>query len=347
MTAGIGAGYDMLAIGRPYTDMIAKVDDSLVEASGFPKGEITEITPRQMLELRPWVTSYDVFPGGSPSNTVAGISALGGKAAFFGKVCNDTGGRAFRAAFKEIGVQFPTVDHPAGHDAISATCMVLVTPDGKGTVLHCAGVSDELNEDDIFPDIVAASRILYFQAHLLFAPQGVAAITKAERVAIAARRQVFISLHDHRMTRNQAEIFKTEHMPAADGVIGNLGEFQSLFGSTDLEPFRRGRTLMIMTDGPAGVHLAGRDELLHVPPYKLHQKPNTVGAGDQFFAGFSKGYLDGNTLERCCEFGGETASAIIEMTGARPIGSWAHIAEKYRTLQRGPAIGSGSVPVPS
>ncbi len=160
--------YDLVAAGRPYTDIIVQTSDDIIRRYGLRKGKITEISPQKMIELRSEFTGYTIYPGGSPPNTVAGFAALGGKAAFLGKVCDDAGGRNFRNAFRQGGILFPNTDYPAMPGAITATTLVLVTPDDIGTIVYCPGVSDELTQADVFPEVIAASHLFYMQAHFVF-----------------------------------------------------------------------------------------------------------------------------------------------------------------------------------
>jgi sugar/nucleoside kinase (ribokinase family) len=320
--------FDLVATGRPYTDIIVNTTDELIRSFGLRKGVITEISPKTMMELRGEFNGYTIYPGGSPPNTVAGFAALGGKAAFLGKVCDDAGGRCFRNAFRHGCVVFPNQDYPAQPGAISATCMVLVTPDDVGTVVNCPGVSDELTEADVFPDIIAASRILFLQAHYLFCEKTRGFVFPAMEVAAGARRKLALSLHDHRFTREQADSFMKTCARRADILIGNRQEFEPLFG-TDIEPLQDSSTLLVMTDGEAGSFISGHGEYHHIAPYLIGSKPNTVGAGDQYAAGFFFGYLAGLPLAECGEFGSETASEILMIPGARPTGSWTHIRDRY------------------
>ena len=52
--------------------------------------------------------------GGSAANTAAGVAALGGRAAFLGRVADDELGRAFTHDIRSIGVAFDPVPDPVG-----------------------------------------------------------------------------------------------------------------------------------------------------------------------------------------------------------------------------------------
>ncbi len=331
----LDAQYDLTAIGRPYTDIIVHVDEGIVRNFGLEKGRIREISSAMMLAIRSELTDYTIYPGGSPPNTCACVQALGGQAVFLGKVCDDVSGRAFRKGFPPGDVLFPNENYPADASALSGTCLVLITPDDVGTVVNCPGVGDRLSDADMFPDLIRDSKILYLQAHFLFADTSRDAVAKAIEVAKSARREVAISLHDHRMNAERMAIFKDRYLPMTDMLIGNREEFEPLFSQSDMDGAASGATLVVMTDGANGAYLVGRDDQLHIPPHLLKARDNTVGAGDAFAAGLFHGYVNGLSLMNCGQLGAEAASAILDLPGARPVSSWKDMADKY--LQAAPA----------
>ena len=319
--------FDLVAIARPFVDVIAEVDDQFLKSCDVRKGGLVEVSTRDLMALRSEITNYKILPGGSLSNTAAGLAALGAKTVFLGKLCNDAGGRVFRNAFHHGGIFFPNKDYPDKPGAITATCLVLVTPDGEGTVIYSVGIADQLNDEDLFPDIIASARMVFIEAHFLIKPES-HKIYSAIEVSKSARRPVAFALHAIGLNDDQRKIM-LNHYKDAEIMIGNRREFKALFGETEISSFRDNKTLMVMTDAENGVFLSGHDEYHHIPPHRLGSKPNTVGAGDQFAAGFLFGYLNGLPIERCGVLGSETADEILEVEGARPIGSWQHIAERY------------------
>jgi sugar/nucleoside kinase (ribokinase family) len=321
--------YDLVAIGRAFTDIVAKVDAGFLKRYDLVKGQGTELSPHELIFLRSELSSYEILPGGAPSNTAAGVAALGGRAAFFGKVCNDIAGRAFRKVFVDDGIAFPNADMPSGPDALSATCLILVTPDNEATMAYCRGVADHLVRGDIDADIIRSAKLLLIQSHLLLSEQSRDAVEYALQLAPEAGCEIVLSLHDLHLSASGRKLFLDQYYPKAGIVIGNKGEVRELFGDADPVQFKESPTLHVMTDGAKGAWISGRGELVHVPAVNVLMMPNTVGAGDQFAAGFLYGYAHNLSYERAARLGSEAAAAIMQSQGTRPKGSWEGIAARY------------------
>ncbi len=322
--------FDVTGIGRAFTDIIAEVDDDFLKESGLIKGRGIETLPTELLAIRSQLTTYTLLPGGSPSNTVAGVAALGGKAAFLGKVCEDISGRAFRNAFQRGEVFFPNSVYPDEPNAISATCFVLSTPDGTITMAYSRGIADRLTTKDVFPDIIAESKVLLIQGHLFNSPESREAILFATKVAERAKRKVAISLNDLYLKPAHDRSFLAE----ADFIFANMREFRTEFPGKELIDLQNQDAIFIVTDGARGAHISGKGHFFHCPPLQLVPDehvavPNFVGAGDQFAAGFLFGYTHDVPLPDCARLGSETAAAVLRAHGARPKGDWRGLAAKY------------------
>ena len=330
------AQYDIVGIGRAFTDFIADVDDSFLRRNGLIKGRGVDASPARILAIRSELEGY-TQPGGSPSNTVAGIAALGGTAAFIGKVCDDAGGRAFRNAFRQGNILFPNADHPAGANAISATCLVLSTPDESVTMVSNPGVADRLTRAEIDPELIGGSRLLHIQGHLLASPECGDTMQYAIDIAHRANRRVSISLNDLYLPQGQ-----NGFLSRADFLIGNRREFAHNYPGRDIADFRDSAAINVITDGGNGAYVAGHGNIVHAPAISLVPSaeaaiPSYVGAGDQFAAGFLFGFLNGLNYAQCGRLGAETAAAVMRSASARPKGDWRGIGANYvKSSARGP-----------
>ena len=134
---------DVTGIGNAIVDVIARADDAFLTENGITKGAMTLIDSARATELYDRMGPGVEQSGGSAGNTIAGIAALGGKAAYIGKVHDDELGRVFRHDIRAIGVDF---DSPAATDGPpTARCLILVTEDGE--LLRSGRVEDDFDAE--------------------------------------------------------------------------------------------------------------------------------------------------------------------------------------------------------
>src|SRR6202047_5327311 len=101
---------------------------------------------------------------GSAANTIVGIANLGARAAYVGKVKDDQIGRLYTHDIRAAGVAFET---KSANDGPATGCSyILVTPDGERTMHTYLGAAQDLTPDDIEPERIAASRVIYLEGYL-------------------------------------------------------------------------------------------------------------------------------------------------------------------------------------
>ena len=120
--------YDVLGIGNSLLDITLEVDESVLKELGLKKGEMILIDKDKNKYLLEKLKAHSckTSPGGSCSNTIAGISILGGKTAFIGKIGNDEIGRIYEKKTKESGVEGKFVKHPT---LATGNAITFITPD--------------------------------------------------------------------------------------------------------------------------------------------------------------------------------------------------------------------------
>ena len=322
----LNAVYDIIAIGRPVVDITGQVEPSFLESISLRPGEQTEVTPRQLRVILDQLPSCMMRPGGSLSNTLAGMNALGERTAFVGKACGDEPGRLFREAFRTRRIAYPTCDIAPDCESSTALCLFLKTPEGPDAIVFSRGVADRLTEADLATSLLTSCRLLYVEANLLCSPESRAALVDVLDWAKKAAVPVTLSLHS--IESRNYELADT-HIKQCAVVIGNQDEYVSLFGSSDLTRFTYGSTQMVMTAGSEGAMVAGDGAYICVPPHRSGPMTDVDGTGDQFAAGYLTGYLAGKPPRRCAEFGNATADAILGIPDVRPSGDWSGLRRKY------------------
>src|SRR5688572_33083956 len=96
--------FDVTAIGNAIVDVLAKADDALLDQHNLKKGAMSLIDAVDAERLYGVMGPGIEASGGSAANTVAGIAALGGRAAYIGKVADDQLGHVFTHDIRAIGV---------------------------------------------------------------------------------------------------------------------------------------------------------------------------------------------------------------------------------------------------
>ena len=75
------AALDIVAMGDAIVDVIADCDDEFIRAHGLPKGSMQLLTQDEADKLYAAMGMAREMSGGSAANSMAGVAALGGKAA--------------------------------------------------------------------------------------------------------------------------------------------------------------------------------------------------------------------------------------------------------------------------
>src|SRR5688500_17785315 len=144
--------------------------------------------------------------GGSAANTLAGIASLGGRGGFIGRVRDDELGKVFAHDIRAAGVEFagPTVTtgQPTGR------CLIVVPPEGEGTMNTLLGAASELGPDDIDAAFVARASITYLEGYLFDQESAGEAFHKASAAAHDAGRLVALTLSDSFCVERYFEAFR-------------------------------------------------------------------------------------------------------------------------------------------
>ena len=124
--------YDVLGIGNAIVDVIAQTEEDFLVKHGMQKGAMTLIDEARAAKIYEAMGPTIESSGGSAANTIVGVASFGARAAFVGKVKDDTLGHVFGHDIRASGVAFET--KPASDGPATACCYVLVTPDGERTM---------------------------------------------------------------------------------------------------------------------------------------------------------------------------------------------------------------------
>jgi len=321
--------FDVVAIGNAIVDIIGRCEDSFLDRHQAPKGHMRLVDTETINGIYKDMGPAIEISGGSAANTVVGIASLGGRAAFVGKVAEDEFGRIFRHDIGASGVSFKT---PAVVDNNRATSrsLILVTPDGQRTMNTFLGISTDLDQGEVDPEVIKNSNIVYLEGYLFDRDEAKAAFRQAVEIANKAGRRVALTLSDSFcVNRHRAEFLAL--IRSGIGILfANESEILALYETTSFDDavknVARDTRLAVLTRSEKGSVIVSEGTPILVSAEPVRKVVDTTGAGDLYAAGFLYGLARDFDLAEAGRLGSFAAAEIIGQMGARPEVKLAHLA---------------------
>ncbi len=322
--------FDALTIGNAIVDVIAPIEENFLVDEGMRKSIMHLVDAERSADIYAKIPAQKtIIPGGSSANTAAGVAALGGRAAFVGKVAEDELGLTFRADFDTKGIHYETDylrDGPA-----TARSMILVTPDGERTMNTYLGACQHLTETDIIEDTIQSAAITYMEGYLWDPAEAKKAFVLAAHYAHKADRPAAITLSDpFCVNRFRAEFLDLIKSKTMDYVFANIEEAKALYDTDDINVAVRqlaeDAEVAAITMGSRGAMAIKNGEIVSVPAYQVDKVVDVTGAGDLFASGFLLATARGQSMEEALKLGCLAASEVISHFGARPVADLKELA---------------------
>jgi sugar/nucleoside kinase (ribokinase family) len=315
------ADIDVLGIGNAIVDVVSRAEEDLITELGLERGAMTLIDEARSEALYARMGPGREVSGGSCGNTIAAIAAMGGKAAYIGRVKDDQLGRIFAHDIRASGVQFAS--QPASSGPATARCLIFVTPDAQRTMQTYLGACVDLGPEDVDEALVASAEVTYFEGYLYDKPAAKAACRKAAEICHENGRLLALTMSDpfcvDRWRGEFRELVKNE----VDILFANEAEIMSLYevDSFDaaLQAVRQDVGFAALTRGPKGSVVVKGQEVHVIDAVPPSRVLDTTGAGDLYAAGFLRGLTAGLDLAACGRLGSAAAAAIIGQYGARSV----------------------------
>lgn len=312
-------GSPVLGLGNAIVDIVANVDDALLAKLELDKGAMTLVDEARSDQLYAAMPAGREISGGSCANTMAAIAALGGDAAYIGRISDDQFGQVFAHDIRATGVHFdnkPSVGGPA-----TARCLVMVTDDAQRTMQTYLGACVELGPEDVDPALAKAASITYLEGYLWDRPEAKAACRKAADLCHQGGGQLALTLSDAFCVDRWRDEFRQLITDEVDILFANESEILSLYQTDDFNHavslIAKDVKIAALTRSEQGsLVIAGdvRHEIAAVSPAKVL---DSTGAGDLYAAGFLYGLANGMALDVCGRLGSHCAGIIIGQIGAR------------------------------
>ena len=320
LTSNPGISYDVVGLGNALVDVIAQTDDAFLEQHQLAKGSMALVDTDRAVSLYGALHGGVEMSGGSAANTMCGIASFGGRAAYIGKVAEDTLGDTFSKDMQVVGVDFK---RPVGGNSVpTGRCIIAVTPDAQRTMNTFLGISSLLTPADLDHGAIAAGAVLYLEGYLYDQPEAKIAFRAAAEIAHQHNRQVSLTLSDSFCVDRHRADFRALISDEIDILFGNEAELLALYETDTFEfavaQLRQDCIVAAITLSEHGSVVVTKDGVIEVPAQPVAQVVDTTGAGDLYAAGFLYGYTRGMDLNTCATLGHIASAEVISHVGPRP-----------------------------
>ncbi|MDC0461242.1 adenosine kinase [Candidatus Pelagibacter sp.] len=306
----------ILGIGNAIVDVICKVDESFISQNNLTKSTMKLFfDENEFKKLLDNLRVEKTVSGGSVANSIVGISQLGDKAGFIGKISNDEFGSKYEEGLKTENVEY--FYSKKKEELPTGTCLILVTPDSERTMCTFLGIAGRINESDINADAVKKSELIFLEGYLWDEGEPKKAFDKA----INCANKVAMSLSDQFCVDRHKSDFLNLVKDKLDITFANEQEITSLIDAKNFNEVidfsKQLNRLIVVTRGDKGAIAIEGQTVIESDSKKNLKIVDLTGAGDLFAAGFLHKYINRLSIKDCLEKGTELATKVIQQIGAR------------------------------
>jgi fructokinase len=306
----------ILGIGNAIVDVICKVDDSFIDQNNLTKSTMKLFFDEN--EFKNLLTNLKIektVSGGSVANSIVGLSQLGDKVGFIGKVSDDDFGEKYEEGLKKENVEY--FYSKKKEELPTGTCLILITPDSERTMCTFLGTAGKINENDVSSDAIKNSEIIFLEGYLWDEGEPKKAFDKA----ISNANKVAMSLSDQFCVDRHKPHFLELVKNKLDITFANEQEIISLIDAKNfnevIEFSKQLEKLLVVTRGEKGAIAIHGDKIIETGIQQNLNIIDLTGAGDLFAAGYLHGIINNMSIEHCLQKGTELSSKIIQKIGAR------------------------------
>jgi fructokinase len=306
----------ILGIGNAIIDVICKVNDSFLVNNNLTKSTMKLFfDEHEFKDLLVNLKIEKTVSGGSVANSIVGISQLGNKVGFIGKISDDEFGSNYEKGLIKENVEY--FYSKKKEDLPTGICLILVTPDSERTMCTFLGIAGKISEKDVNIEAIKKSEIIFLEGYLWDEGEPKKAFDKA----INHANIVAMSLSDLFCVDRHKPHFLNLIKNKLDITFANEQEIISLIEAKNFNEVinfsKQLNKLVVVTRGEKGAVAINGDEVVVSEAQKNLKIIDLTGAGDLFAAGFLHGFINKLSTKECLEKGTEMSSKVIQQIGAR------------------------------
>jgi sugar/nucleoside kinase (ribokinase family) len=305
----------ILGIGNAIVDVICKVDDQYLIDNELTKSTMKLVDEIEFKKLLSTLDIEETVSGGSVANSIVGLSQLGNKVGFIGKINADELGQKYEDGLIKEKVLY--LYKKKIETSPTGTCLVLITPDAERTMLVFLGVAGKINEKDIDERAVKESEMIFLEGYLWDEGEPKSAFDKA----MSLSNKKAMSLSDQFCVERHKDNFLDLVKNKIDITFANEQEIKSLINTNNFDDvITFGKQLgkfLVITRGEKGSVAIKNNKVTECASKSNLKIVDLTGAGDLFAAGFLHGFINNFSIKDSLEKGTDMSSKIIQKIGAR------------------------------
>jgi len=305
----------ILGIGNAIVDVICKVENNFLADNKLTKSTMKLVDEAEFKKLLSSLKIEETVSGGSVANSIVGLSQLGNKVGFIGKVNEDDLGDKYEQGLKKEKVEY--FYSKKKEELPTGTCLILITPDSERTMCTFLGTAGKINENDVDVNAVKNSEITFLEGYLWDEGDPKRAFNKA----IQNSNKVSMSLSDLFCVERHKPHFLDLVKNKLDITFANEQEITSLIDAKSFEDVvtfgKKLGKLIVITRGEKGATAINGDQVVESEIQKNLKIVDLTGAGDLFAAGFLHGHINNLSVKESLEKGTQMSSQVIQQIGAR------------------------------
>ena len=305
----------VIGIGNAIVDVLCRVDDDFLVRNSLTKSTMKLINEDEFKKLLSMIEIEETISGGSVANSIVGLSYLGDKVGFIGKVSDDNLGKEYEKGLEKENVKFlyTKKEEPIP----TGSCLILITPDSERTMCTFLGTAGKINDRDIDVKNIKQAEITLLEGYLWDEGEPKKAFDKA----INNSNKIAMSLSDLFCVERHKEQFLNLVKNKLDIIFSNEQEILALIKSNSFDDaINFGKNLnknIVITRGEKGAVAIANEKVIECDAEKNLKITDLTGAGDLFAAGYLHGIVNNLNTKASLEKGNELSSKIIQKIGAR------------------------------
>ena len=305
----------ILGIGNAIVDVLCKVSDEFLTHHSLTKSTMKLINEVEFKNLLKSLKIEETISGGSVANSIVGLSQLGNKVGFIGKISDDDLGQKYEDGLKKEKVKY--LYKKKQEEMSTGSCLILITPDSERTMCTFLGTAGRINDNDIKEEDIKDAEIVFLEGYLWDEGDPKKAFDKA----ITHSKKNAMSLSDLFCVERHKPHFMELVRNKLDIIFANEQEILSLINSTKFEEAisfsKEIKKNVIITRGKKGAVSINDDLVVEIDTQPDLKIKDLTGAGDLFAAGYLHGVINQLDSKECLIKGTELSSKIIQKIGAR------------------------------